>query len=169
MYFPLYFLFYLLVFQNSQCFIGKHKVDSHYAKYGARKYCPPLGGEWSQQVFLRKSVVESEKKKYKEQEVKRASEKAKREYERSVKVAAEKAKEIAKSSKAKVDPLAVTAKQKKDIADTAAANAKQFVKLAADAEAKSKLSVIAAEAPLAEKLKKETEYEILAKEVEKCI
>ena len=90
-------------------------------------------------------------------------------YSTDAKVAAEKAKEIAKSSKAKVDPLAVTAKQKKDIADTAAANAKQFVKLAADAEAKSKLSVIAAEAPLAEKLKKETEYEILAKEVEKCI
>ena len=90
-------------------------------------------------------------------------------YSTDAKVAAEKAKEIAKSSKAKVDPLAVTAKQKKDIADTAAANAKQFVKLAADAEDKSKLSIIAAEARLAEKLKKETEYAILAKEVETCI
>jgi hypothetical protein len=99
---------------NGQCFIGKHKVDSHYDKYGAKKYCPPLGSDWSQQVFLKKSVVENEKKKYKEQEVKRASEKAKKEYERSVKVAAEKARLIQQANLEKERALKSKLLEEKD-------------------------------------------------------
>lgn len=99
---------------NGQCFVGKHKVDSHYSKYGAKKYCPSLGGAWSQQVFLKKSVAESEKKKYKEQEVKRASEKAKREYERSVKIAAEKSRLIQQANLEKERALKSKLLEEKD-------------------------------------------------------
>jgi hypothetical protein len=79
---------------NGQCFIGKHKIDSNFKRYGSTKNCPRLGGPWTLQVYLKKKVAESEKKKYKQEEVKKASEKAKREYQKSIKVAAEKARAI---------------------------------------------------------------------------
>ena len=51
---------------NGQCFVGKHKIDSNFKKYGSKKYCPSLGGAWSQQVFLKKNVAENEKLRYKQ-------------------------------------------------------------------------------------------------------
>jgi hypothetical protein len=80
---------------GGQCFVGKHKVNANYNKYGKKDRCPILGAGWSQQVYLKTSVVKNEKIiSDRDAEMKRSSERSQAEYRRSLKQAADREKRL---------------------------------------------------------------------------
>ncbi|NDB83587.1 MAG: hypothetical protein EB127_12820 [Alphaproteobacteria bacterium] len=123
---------------GGQCFVGNHKVDAHFKKYGKKDYCPALGGGWSQQVYLKTSVVKSEKVlSDRDEEMRRSSEKSKADYERSLKEAAERERRLRELNAEKERELREKAMRDKEradrlkaAADAAAAKAREMLKKA---------------------------------------